>query len=86
MSPATSVLRRPRTPSPRGTGGALVRMALLVAALVAALALAVAFGLAWLAGDAPDLYAGPPAGIDRAMPSPDAPPATIRVTEARFLG
>ncbi|MEO5882863.1 MAG: hypothetical protein ABIQ06_10655 [Caldimonas sp.] len=59
-------------------------MALLAAALVAALALAVATGLAWLGGDAPDLYAGPGAGIDRVIPSVDAPWATIRAAEARF--
>ena len=46
MSQATSVFTRLRTPSPRGAGGALVRMALLPVALVAALTLAVAFGLA----------------------------------------
>ena len=84
MSQATSVFTRLRTPLPRGTGGALVRMALLPAALVAALALAVAFGLASLTGDAPDRYAGRGAAIDRSIPSVDALWATIRTAGARF--
>jgi len=84
MSQATSVFTRLRTPSPRGAGGALVRMALLSAALVAALAFAVAFGLAWLTADEPDRYAGRGAAIDRSIPSVDALWATIRTAGARF--
>ena len=84
MSQATSVFTSPRPPSPRETGGALVRMALLPLALVAALALAVAFGLAWLTGDAPDRYAGRGAALARSIPSVDALWATNRTAEARF--
>jgi len=57
MSPATSALESspivPAAPSQAG----LVRSVALVAAIVLVVALVVASTMAWLAGDAPDLYA-----------------------------
>ena len=60
MSHATSVLARSRRPSPARSAAASIRIAAFVMAIVLVVALAVAFIGAWLAGDAPDLYANLP--------------------------
>ena len=84
MNHAASVVRRSRASSPRVSGLALVRMAVLAVVLIGVMALAVALCLAWLEGDAPDLYTRSSIGIERAIPIVDPVSATLRAPGPRI--
>jgi hypothetical protein len=84
MTSANPAVQRPRTPSLRLSAAALLRMAVLAAVLVGVMALVVALCLAWLGGDAPDLYTRSSIGIERAFPMVDPESATVRAPAARL--
>jgi hypothetical protein len=84
MTSANSAVQRPGTPSLRLSAAALLRMAVLAAVLLGVMALAVALCLAWLGGDAPDLYTRSSIGIERALPMVDPVSATVRAPKARL--
>ena len=82
MTHATSVARRSATSSLRVSGAALVRIVVLAAVVVGVMALAVVLCLAWLAGDAPDLYTRSSGGIERSIPIVSPVSATFRAPGA----
>ena len=84
MTHATSVVRRTRTPPPRVAWATLARMAVLAGVLLGVMAVAFVLCLAWLGGEASDLYTRRSVGMERAFPSVDAVSATLRAPRARF--